>query len=46
MSKIGVEIILEVHDELTRNPKEIMWLLENTQYKCMKFNHVNRIYNL
>ena len=44
MSRISVEIVLEVHDELARNPKELMWLIENSEYKCMKFHHINRIY--
>lgn len=46
MSKIVAEIVFDVHEELTRNPKELMWLLENSEYKCMKFHRVNKIYNL
>lgn len=41
MSKILVEMVLEVHDELARDRKEVKWLLENTPYSCMKFSHIN-----
>ena len=46
MSRVMVEIVFDVPDPLAREPKEIMWLVENSEYKCVKFHHINKIYNV
>lgn len=46
MSRVSVEIVFDVPDALAREPKEIMWLLENVDYNVVKFHHINRMNNL